>query len=356
MNHVAEELNGSAGIRPAEPGERLVIESSALGERECPASVLIAPWGEVRSANGAFVLDGQAAEAVVEAFGAHGTDLPIDYEHQSLGGAYASPSGQAPAAGWIRHLRAVSPEEAGDGEAGLFADVEWTAAARQKLIGREYRYLSPVVIVRKSDRRVAALHSAALTNKPAIVGMKPIVNREAVTSNTSADDSVESIAPSNSSPANDPCPGGTRLTTAVESLRLRLELPTDAEAPAVLLEAEQRLARLMHDAAQREAGERVTAAMRAGKLTPAQRDWAMALAMTDPTSFDAWASAAPQVVCLGRTTPPNSRGCPNADRDRPALIASARAEFHTKPELALLTTEEAWVANALREAGIEAAT
>ena len=30
---------------------------------------------------------------------------------------------------------------------------------------------SPVAIVRKSDRKLVAIHSAALTNKPAIVGM-----------------------------------------------------------------------------------------------------------------------------------------------------------------------------------------
>ena len=138
---------------------------------------MIAPWGQVESANGRFVVDAESARLVLEAFDAQGIDVPIDYEHQSLGGVYASPTGQAPAAGWIRALKAADPTEADEAGAGLFAAVEWTDAAREKLTAREYRYLSPVVLVRKSDRRVVALHSAALTNKPAIVGMKPIVNR-----------------------------------------------------------------------------------------------------------------------------------------------------------------------------------
>ena len=180
MTQVAEKEPKSGPPEGGPSEERLVIGSASLEGDQAPRSVLIAPWGEVRSASGTFVVDDESTRLVIEAFAAQGTDIPIDYEHQSLGGAFASPSGQAPAAGWIRGLRAVRPEEAGDGEAGLFADVEWTPPAREKLAAREYRYLSPVVLVRKSDRRVVALHSAALTNKPAIVGARPIVNRSGI--------------------------------------------------------------------------------------------------------------------------------------------------------------------------------
>jgi phage I-like protein len=39
---------------------------------------------------------------------------------------------------------------------------------------QEYRYLSPVAIVRKEDMRMVALDSAALTNRPAIPRMEPL--------------------------------------------------------------------------------------------------------------------------------------------------------------------------------------
>ena len=123
---------------------------------------------------------GEAAAATIAAFSAHGTDLPVDYEHQTLGGAYSSPTGQAPAAGWIKALAIVTPEEASAGGAesqpGLWADVQWTPEAAERLRGRQYRYLSPVALVRRSDRRIVGLHSVALTNKPAIVGMRPMVS------------------------------------------------------------------------------------------------------------------------------------------------------------------------------------
>jgi phage I-like protein len=36
-----------------------------------------------------------------------------------------------------------------------------------------------VAIIRKTDRKLVAIHSAALTNKPAIVGMQPIADLDA---------------------------------------------------------------------------------------------------------------------------------------------------------------------------------
>lgn len=314
--------------------ERMVLGATAL-PAEVPVRVLIAPWGEVTSANGTFVVDELAGAAVLEAFHEHGTDIPVDYEHQSLGGAYASPTGQAPAAGWIRGLLVCRPGE--DDEPGLYADVEWTQGGRERLAAREYRYLSPVVMVRKSDRRVQALHSVALTNKPAIAGMKPIVNREAhMTEERSGTSGGEGV----------PAAGGG----AEERLRVRLGLPVESDLEAVLVAAGERLEALKAEVDQRQARERVEAAFRAGKLTGAQQEWAMGLAMKDAAAFEAWLASAPVVVTIGRTEPPN--GVSEAGgRSRAAVIASAKAAYRAESVLAMFTSEEAWVEEALREAG-----
>lgn len=306
-----------------ETQEWIVLGSSPLDDSSPPSRLQIAPWGEVSSDNGSFVIDAESAGMVIGAHARQGTDVPIDYEHQSLGGEYASPNGQAPAAGWIRSLEAVSPQDAGDGEAGLFAEVTWTEAGRRKLAAREYRYLSPVVIVRKSDRRVVALHSVALTNKPAIAGMKPIVNRDASTPSSTSE--------------------------AIGALRRRLALSADADEEAVLVAASERLASLLETAARRDACERVEAAMREGRLTSAQRDWAVAFAMKDPREFERWRESAPTVVVPGRTTPPETV----RSSDRTGVIASARASYRAEPALELLTTESAWVRQSLREAGLD---
>ncbi len=329
--------------------DRMVIRLSSRTADAAPGWVLIAPWGQVQSANGDFVMDAESARLVLDAFDAQGTDVPIDYEHQSLGGVYASPTGQAPAAGWIRALKVADPIEADEAGAGLFAAVEWTDAAREKLTAREYRYISPVVLVRKSDRRVVALHSAALTNKPAIVGMKPIVNRadELVLSGEEAgrEEKPEdgAIHPRSSDTAL-----SERLRAAVEALCLRLGLNTDSTLELVLARAEQRLADLALEKTKREAEEKVIAAMRSGKLLPPQREWAMALAMKDPAAFEEWLRQAPPVVMVGRTESPEEGG----NGSRQAVIASARAAWRAEPRMASLTSEEAFVRDALREAGV----
>src|SRR5947209_2094053 len=152
------------------------FQSSVPAASGLPAHILVAPYGEVKSASGSFVVDAEAMQRTIEAFTAHGADLPIDFEHQSLGGAFSAPSGLAPAAGWIKALRAVVPDErspdtatrgadsnlafgsglinaganAGDDLApGLWADVDWTPVAMEQLATRQYRYLSPVALVRR---------------------------------------------------------------------------------------------------------------------------------------------------------------------------------------------------------------
>lgn len=58
--------------------------------------------------------------------------------------------------------------------------VEWTKKGREYIANKEYRYLSPVVLVKKADQHAAVFHSAALTNTPAITGMFAIINSDAL--------------------------------------------------------------------------------------------------------------------------------------------------------------------------------
>ncbi len=294
------------------------IHSASLAGDTVPTRVLIAPWGNVESTNGSFVLDDESARQAVEAFDAHGTDLPIDYEHQTLGGTYASPTGTAPAAGWIKRLVA----EPG---VGLLADIEWTEQAGKMLAAKEYRYLSPVAVIRKTDRKLVAIHSAALTNKPAIVGMEPLV---------SADRSAAGVDQQDGQP--------------LALLRTELNLSGDASAEEVLLAASERLVDLRKETEGQRVTERVREAMRAGKLVEAQRTWAEAMVAREEDLFDEWLRSAPVVIVPGVTTPP--AGSDGVAHRRTAKATHARAEFRAHPVLAGITSEEAYIANALREA------
>jgi len=291
------------------------LRSAVLAAAEVPGRILLAPWGGVESTNGSFVVDEESARLTVAAFEEHGTDLPIDYEHQTLGGPYASPDGRAPAAGWIKRIF-------GEPGVGLLADIEWTEQGREMLAAKQYRYLSPVAIIRKSDRKLVGIHSAALTNKPAIVGIAPIVNRV-------------------NGPAADAC------RDSLGHLRSELGLAADADAEAVLIAAKERLVSLEGEARRRHVEQRLEEAARSGKLAGAQRGWAEALIARDETLFDEWLRTAPAVVTLGASLPPGEGRTADC---RQAATARARAEFRTNQALAGLTTEEAYVADALRQA------
>ncbi|RIK68260.1 MAG: hypothetical protein DCC65_03440 [Planctomycetota bacterium] len=310
--------------------DRVVMDAAALSEGAVPNEILIAPWGEVRTSAGDFVLDAEAAVETIAAFEAHGTDVPVDFEHQTLGGAYSAPDGLAPAAGWIKALSAVSPEEAAatGRAAGLWGRVEWTEDGARRLAARQYRYLSPVALVRRSDRRLVGLHSVALTNKPAIARMRPVVARETV---------AVSAPESENGPDAD----------VAEQLRAVLHLEEGTPRDVVLVAAADRILVLERLETMRRAEERVAAAMSEGKLTAGQREWALSLAVRDPEEFERWRRQAPALVPLGRLTLPATRRSAEPAR---SAEAAARAEWHQhRAFLEKLCSEEAFVAAARRE-------
>jgi len=144
-----------------------------ISDNEIPSRVLLVPWGNVTSQSGDFVVDADAAASVVAAFKERGLDLVIDRDHATLGGEFAPPNGEAPAMGWVHALHVE------DG-VGIHGDVNWTETGESYLRKREYRYLSPVTILRKSDRHLVKFHSVGLVNTPAIDRMVAIVNKETV--------------------------------------------------------------------------------------------------------------------------------------------------------------------------------
>lgn len=300
-------------------------------QQALPSHILIVPFGDVASDAGSFVNDETAMQQIIKAFSDHGTELPIDYEHQTLGGTYSSPTGQAPAAGWIRQLVAIASKE--DAVAhnlphstpGLWAEVSWTPIAEQQLRDKAYRYLSPVVLVRKDDRRIAALHSVALTNKPAIVGMTPVVNRDSAGAENGAD----------------------ALAVELIALRDALGLERDTDLQTLIATARQHLEQSAASEAERRAEARVEAALTAGKLCYAQREWALSLARRNPAEFDQWEQHAPTMVDLGVIV---GRDSLDATGPSTSQAAAARSEWRAnRTLLEKLCSEEAYTRAALRD-------
>lgn len=285
-----------------------IIASDLAGQ--VPEWVQALPFGSVKSTKGDFTVDEESMASIIKWFKARGNDLVIDYEHQTLTGD------QAPAAGWIK-------EFAERGQDGLWAKVDWTKKAQEYLSNKEYRYFSPVVAVRVSDKKAVAIHSIGLTNTPAIAGMKPIANKdefeegktmeflqqlasalglEATASEQQVMDAVKALK---DAPA--------QVTANKEVLDL-LDLKEDASLteikgrvialknPSGYVKAEE-FQTLANKLAQRDRDDLVTMALTGGKITPAQKGWAEEYALKDPAGFKAFVEAAPQVVPLSKVSP-----------------------------------------------------
>lgn len=133
------------------------------------------------------------------------------------------------------------------------------------------------------------------------------------------------------------------------SLRGILALGEDTSDEVLLVAAAQRIRTLEEAEKDKQASERVSCAMAAGKLTEAQRDWALSLARHDMGTFDEWEASAPALVPLGRLSPPDvtASGAPAGQR---AAEECARAEWRSHRKfLEKFCSESAYVANALRE-------
>jgi len=131
------------------------------------SELTILPPGIVKlSGMAPILMDKEAADSIIAAFRDQGVDIPIDWEHAAvLKGARGE---AAPAAAWVTDL-------IWDRKRGLIASVEWTAEGREMVESKQYKYLSPVVLVDEESRRPLALHSVALTNKPRIKGQEELL-------------------------------------------------------------------------------------------------------------------------------------------------------------------------------------
>lgn len=287
-----------------------------------PEVISVLPLGHVISSKGEFDVDEESFRAMKAQIAQRGVDLVVDYEHQTLKGV------EAPAAGWVKELKLE------DGQ--IKAVVEWTPRGTQYLENKEYRYLSPVVNVRKADSKATGLHSLALTNTPAIEGMAPIVNSSTFEGgNPNMDELIKKLAELlglgedateeqitetlkacmeenktlKEGGVQQPEEGNVVANKAVcELLGLKAGADT-ADVTAKIMELKggtiggvnvvDELKALKQKNAERDADEAVTLALKSGKITPAQKPWAKDYALDNPQGFAAFVEKAPQAVPMG---------------------------------------------------------
>lgn len=259
----------------------MLLTANSVNVSNVPEEIRILPCGTVKSQKGTFKVDAESIERITTRFKQRNIDLVIDYEHQTLNNV------QAPAAGWIKELYLK--------DNALVAKVEWTQKAKEYLAGKEYKYLSPVVNIRDSDRKAVGLHSVALTNTPAIDSMFPIVNSMTSGSGTGALESepqeidLEKLLTELCSILNLPeTSGAEEVKKAVRDLMQEKE-KTSSE-----------LKELKYDLFEDEVEAVVSHALITGKITSHMKEQARDMARKDLTAFKDWIENSPQIVPVGK--------------------------------------------------------
>ena len=238
--------------------------------------------------------------------------IPIDYDHAT---DLAAPEGRpAPAAGWIREL-AVR-------DGAIWGRVEWTQHGAAAVTTHEYRYISPV-FEHGPDGNVARLLRAALTNHPNLyltaisaripineAGNTPVAHLRSplalelcallgiaeTASRAEIIDAVRTLA------ENKPLDLAT-MPRAAGSPTAEVQGEDGHEHFVPAAQFQQTLIALNSLQAARayeRAEHAVSEALRAGKLVPAQRDWAIAYCAADFQDFSKFISRQP-TLALGES-------------------------------------------------------
>ena len=306
--------------------------------------IQLIPAGEFRANDGRpadapfWRLSPQRAAALVAELNARPVRLMVDYEHQTL---LTAQNGQPnPASGWLSGFEWI------DGK-GLYAEVQWTAAAKQRIAGGEYRYISPVFQYTAAGD-ILNLLPPALTNTPALDQLDPVALAAAsrllnplqpmqkenamneaqklmlsllglpetaseaeqlaamqqIQSSTDGKKLADALAAAKEAakPENKPAepnPPANDETSAPNTAAASQQVPLSA-----LQGLQQQVAALSQQLAAHEAektAQLITAALSDGRLLPAQKAWAEGLGKTNPQALAEFLATAQPLAALSAT-------------------------------------------------------
>lgn len=229
---------------------------------------------------------------IIAAFAANRAHLPIDWEHAQFERA---PKGEeAPASGWIEQIEARN--------GALFGRVNWTLRGAAAIAAREYRYLSPVFTFDPATREICALKGAGLVNRPNLE--LPALNQEG--SLTMWKQVLAALGLPETATEQDAVAAINALKTEKETAACAAKSPpTNLFMPRADYDhalnraqvAEQKLADHVKAAREVEITSLVDAAVAAGQIAPATKEYHLAAcrAAGGMEAFKAMVAKAPVV-------------------------------------------------------------
>ncbi|STZ75561.1 phage protease [Bergeriella denitrificans] len=285
---------------------KLTLAACSFEVQPRDGRIQLLPYGEFRAIDGrpfdapAWYLTEDNGRDVVDLANAARNQLVVDYEHQTL---HKEKNGQpAPAAGWMRWLE-FTPK-------GLFADVEWTDKAAAAIAAKEYRYISAVFSY-DTKGYVRKIYHAALTNYPALDGMDEVLAaasaqflnpeteqnpmKELLQQLFGLPQATEDELTAALTALLQAKPQGVALSAdifkeladkdsriaALSALPAAQPDPTQFAPVALVQELQSQLAALTAERTADKGAELIAAALAAGKLLPAQKEWAESVLKQD---------------------------------------------------------------------------
>ena len=222
--------------------------------------------------------------------------LPFDAGHEMI-----LPKGpdSHKALGWfVPEVRQAFGEE----EPSLYASqVQWTEAATEALMKREYRFFSPAIHFNRETRRIESLRNVALVNIPATKGQKPLVlSDDGETTTTEPTEEAKMEVLLNSLGASDEAGAVAKLADikkGASALLSALDAPSVDDAVGMIenlktqakagIEAQAALAAVTKERAAEKRGAAIELLCSEGKLLGSQKEFAATLS---DDQFEAFAS------------------------------------------------------------------
>jgi phage I-like protein len=251
-------------------------------------------------------------------------EIHIDYDHGTDTGKSSR------AAGWSEELKDSGP----NGEPGIWARMHWTKSGAAAIAEKEFRFISPTFLHDKQNV-VTKILRAGLLNNPAIDELPALASQQendeldqlkqiasalglpdtatlsdvlaAITAraNTNAAmcKSIGAVATAAGLTKKPEEIGDTEVTAICAKLNATAsagDQQTIATLSGQVSELRTRILELTAKDLAKTAEQKVSDAIAAGKLAPAQKDDALALCKSDPVAFDKFITGAPTIVTTGR--------------------------------------------------------
>lgn len=289
-----------AGLNAAELPEgceRVALNFELPGDGSVPEWIELIPAGQVvQGRDGRTWINDRPAD-LLAVFAADGRDIPLDWEHAT---ELKAPQGEpAPAAAWIKQLEVRD-------EGAVWGRIEWTEKGRASVAVKEYRYISPVFVFEVESRRIRQITSAGLTNRPNL--QLQALNREQPTKGAPPMKKLLALLGLPETATEDQALNALgALKTDLATALNRAETPSlDKFVPradydtvvARATNAEQQLADQKKTELETAINAEIDAALIAGKITPATKDYHVATCREAGglDRFKAFVAAAPVVA------------------------------------------------------------